>query len=484
MTWPAVLSWILIFAGLLPRSPLFLLYLFFGFGAFGSLTLLPSDSGSVNLLPQAVCSIFLICKIVFSKGQLSRAVDMAIDPAKLGLFFAFTGYAVFSAYAMPRFFAHMVEVIDLNSVIAPWAIPLEPRSTNVSQSVYATLSCGIALAFSLAGGNASFRRHYLQAILVGGLFFIATGFADMMFTESHEELLEPFRNAHYSLLTDHEILGSKRIVGLMPEASGYGPPCVVAAASLTFLRPCYEKVWLRNYLVPLTIAGLLAMAWLSQSSTAYIGLAAFAVVFAVNWLRRTLSPYTPAPDGLKWEAIIVLVAAMTLLGLAAAVPHALDHIYDKIDAIIFKKSESESYAERTEWTRVAWEAFFATDGLGVGLGSARTSDWFVAVLSNTGILGTALLSSFILRLYFLRCRSADPRIIEFVAALKLSLLPWFATSAASWFTPDMGVEVASTLGLISTLTVTGGMSSIRSGATIARQIRARGAHSPHENGET
>ncbi len=80
------------------------------------------------------------------------------------------------------------------------------------------------------------------------------------------------------------------------------------------------------------------MAWLSQSSTAYLGLAAFAVVFAVNWLRRTLSPYTPAPDGLKWEAIIVLVAALTLLGLAAAVPHALDYIYDKIDVIIFKKA--------------------------------------------------------------------------------------------------------------------------------------------------
>jgi hypothetical protein len=79
------------------------------------------------------------------------------------------------------------------------------------------------------------------------------------------------------------------------------------------------------------------------------------------------------------------VAALTLLGLAAAVPHALDYIYDKIDVIIFKKSESESYAGRTEWTRVAWEAFFATDGLGVGLGSARTSNWFVALLSNTGI---------------------------------------------------------------------------------------------------
>ena len=115
------------------------------------------------------------------------------------------------------------------------------------------------------------------------------------------------------------------------------------------------------------------MAWLSLSSSAYLGLAAFAVVFAVSWLRRTLSPYTPAPDGLKWEVIIVLVAALTLLGLAAAVPHALDYIYDEIDVIIFKKSESGSYAGRTEWSRVAWEAFFATDGLGVGLGGARTS---------------------------------------------------------------------------------------------------------------
>jgi hypothetical protein len=69
MTWPAVLSWILIFAGLLSRSPLFLLYLFFGFGAFGSVTLLSSERGSVNLLPQAICSIFLILQNSVLQGS-------------------------------------------------------------------------------------------------------------------------------------------------------------------------------------------------------------------------------------------------------------------------------------------------------------------------------------------------------------------------------------------------------------------------------
>jgi hypothetical protein len=483
MTWPAVVVWISFFAGMVQRSPLFLLYLFFGLGAFGSLNLL-GEGGSVNVLPQAGCAIFLVCKILLSKGQLSRAVDMAIDPSKLGLFSAFTCYGLFTAYVMPRFFAHMVQVNDLNSVI-PWPILLAPSTSNLSQSVYLASSLGIALVFSLSGQNASFRRHYLQASLVGGLLLIATGLADMTLAAAGlEELLKPFRTANYSLLTDQVIMGSKRVVGLMPEPSSYGPPCLLAAASLTFLRPCFENKVLRDYLVPLTVAGLLAMAWLSASSTAYLGLAAFAAVFGVNWLRRTLSTDTPAQDGLKWEAIIVLAAALACLGAASLVPHAMDYIYDKLDVIIFKKSESSSYAERTEWTRVAMQAFFATDGLGVGLGSARTSNWFVAVLSNTGIFGTALLVCFILRLLFQRCRSADPRLIEFTTALKYSLLPWFVVSAASWPTADFGVGVASTLGLIASLTGTSRISSVRSGVTVAQQIRARSrprsTHDLHE----
>jgi hypothetical protein len=52
MTWPAVVAWIIIFVGILPRSRIYLLYSFFGLGAFKSLSLLPE--GSVALLPQAL----------------------------------------------------------------------------------------------------------------------------------------------------------------------------------------------------------------------------------------------------------------------------------------------------------------------------------------------------------------------------------------------------------------------------------------------
>lgn len=477
MTWPAVVAWVLILAGTLPRSPLYLLYLYFVLGAFGSLTLLPSDG--FNLVPQACCAVFFIIKILFSKGQLSRAVDMAIDPAKLGLLFALLAYSLFSAYVMPRLFADIVEVVEMNPGV-PWTTKLKPTSSNVSQSVYLTLSVGAVLAFSLVGENPSFRRHFMRALLVGGLVLIVTGIADLTFAATGlEALLEPFRNASYAMLINAEVLESKRVVGLMPEASSFGPACVVAAASLAFLRPCFGSGLWRNCLVPLTIAGLLAMTVLSASSTAIIGLAVAVALFAVNWLRRSLSPNAPARDGLKWEAIITVLAAFAVLAVIVLAPQGMHPVQEFLDELIFNKAESSSYAGRTMWTKAGMAAFFATHGLGVGLGSARTSNFIVAMLSNTGIIGGLLLGCFVLRLYFLPCRSEDPRTTEFVTALKFSLAPWLAMASVSWTVPVFDLGTASVLGLISSLTATSGMSSIRPGTRLlVKQIRT--ARNPHE----
>ena len=181
----------------------------------------------------------------------------------------------------------------------------------------------------------------------------------------------------------------------------------------------------------------------------------------------------PARDGLKWEAAVALGAALVILGIVALRPDIMDPVYERIDAVIFKKTESESYAGRMMWTRVAMQAFLATDWLGVGLGSARTSNWFAAVLSNTGIFGAALLAGFILRLYFRRCRGANPRTTEIVTALKFSLVPGFAMAALAATTPDIGFGVAAALGLITCLTSTDVTSSLQFGVNAPGQLRAR-----------
>ena len=176
------------------------------------------------------------------------------------------------------------------------------------------MSAGVVVAFFLKGESASFRRHFLYAILTGGISLIAAGIADFTLTNSgHVDLLEPFRNANYALLTNADIAGDKRIVGLMPEASAYGSACVISLAILAFLRPCFENRWLRDLIAPLVIGGLVAMAAGSLSSTAYGGLGIFAVICAANWLRRALNSEAPARGGLKWEAIFAAAALVLLL---------------------------------------------------------------------------------------------------------------------------------------------------------------------------
>jgi hypothetical protein len=192
------------------------------------------------------------------------------------------------------------------------------------------------------------------------------------------------------------------------------------------------------------------MAVLSTSSTAYVGLGVFGVVYALNWLRRLLSPSVLARNGLKWEAVAAIAAFLVFLFVLALTPRLLDPVFDTVNELVFQKSQSNSYIERNMWTKVGMDAFFATNGLGVGLGSARTSNWYVAILSNTGIIGGTLLALFIVRL-FLRRGPPEPGAAEFVAGLKFSLLPGFVMAALAGTTPDIGVGMGATFGLITSL---------------------------------
>jgi hypothetical protein len=206
MTWPAIVALVLIAICLVPRSPLPLLYLSFILSTITTLSLNPIEGGT-NILP--VCAAFFVCKIVLAADRLPKAVDAAIEPAKLNILFVFLAYALFTAYVLPRLFARMVEVVLLNPN-SNWPVALMPISANYSQSAYLTLSVGVTLAF--LGENSSFRRHFIQAVLVGGLSLIVTGIVDFTLTALGDtDLFEPFRNAKYSLLTNAEVEGARSV---------------------------------------------------------------------------------------------------------------------------------------------------------------------------------------------------------------------------------------------------------------------------------
>src|SRR5262249_42197269 len=63
-------------------------------------------------------------------------------------------------------------------------------------------------------------------------------------------------------------------------------------------------------------------------------------------------------------------------------------IYEYLDLLVFSKTTSPSAVERGSWNMLAYENFLDSSGLGVGLGTNRTSNFLLALLSNVGVPGT------------------------------------------------------------------------------------------------
>ncbi|TXM99294.1 hypothetical protein FV242_26025 [Methylobacterium sp. WL64] len=445
MSWPAAVLWILMIGAILSRGPN-LLYLMLIAGAFGSLQMLPFNGG-VNLLPQSACAALFVGKAMVQRGNIMRGIESALDSQRMILFSAFVGYAVFGAVILPRAFLGLFEVVPISAPISGTDI-LRPGSGNITQSCYIMLSYGTAVTLSVVGHSAAMRMHYRRALLWAAYVLVLSGVVDLVTYTLHiGAVLEPFRTATYSFLVDVESEGSKRVVGLMPEASTFGTACVGLMASLVFLRPFYKK-GPEHLLVLAAIALLGMMTILSTSSTGVVGLGVLSLVYAADLVYRVFDPYNSRRAELNLEFVTLFLALFAVFAGIIIKPNLLDPVYTMIDGLIFEKTKSASYAERTMWTRIGWQAFLDTGGMGAGLGSIRVSNWAVSILGSTGLFGALLMFGFIAQQLLTMPRGARKEAAVFATALKLSLLPTLAMYLVVATIPDIGVGVATVLGLI------------------------------------
>jgi hypothetical protein len=448
MTWPALVLWAMIAAGLLMRGPLGLLYLFYASGAFGSLVMVPGNLvGGINLLPQSFCALFLLSKVLFRARYAARILQLAINLPELGCLSLFLIWSLFTAYAMPRLFAGRVDVIPIN-VEVPDPQPLAPTSANFTQSAYMVLSVGLIYACAVVARNNEFRRHFLRANLVAAAMLVLTGVLDL--ATQGTDLLAPFRNANYALVSDAAILGSKRVVGLMPEASTFGAACVGILSVLVFLRPSFERR-LRIVAVPAAITGLIAMTLLSTSSTGYVGLGVLGLTYVASLGWRLNSRNSLSRKGIFSELGLLAFAAAIIFVIVLTRASLLDPLTDLINVLVFQKSESASYVERSGWTSYAWNAFLSTGGWGVGLGGARASNWYYSILSNTGFIGAALLSTFLIQTFLRRTAENEPVQATISTGLKFSIFPNLVMAGLSGTIPDLGAQNGVTYGMISAM---------------------------------
>lgn len=447
MNYPALAFWALIALSLTAR-PSIVLVLLLSSMPFASLALLPPEvAAGMSILPQMMFGVILILKVLIPQVfPLSPALLSILRFRRLGYLVGFLLVGATATVIMPRLFQGEVVIAPMREA---WAADLlSPIQSNFTQLGYVTLSVMTTFAVALIAGEPEFVDMLLAGVLAGGAVCVATGLIDIVAAATGmESLLEPFRNAGYAFLTNSEVAGVRRVVGLTPEASAYGAICVQFAAAVVLLRNLYPEGRWRNLATVLALA-LLVLSILSTSSTAYAGLALLALAYGVNGLRRAFLPTPIGQGGLVSEVFAAMILIAVLLIVVLVRSDLFDPLLNVINETILDKPLSSSFYERSHWNSIAWNAVTSTWGLGVGFGSTRTSNWFIAVISSTGALGAALMGMYLIQFFLTRPTRRTPMLVEFQPALKLSVLPALAMAALAAPGPDFGPWIAVVLGAV------------------------------------
>nr|WP_314468764.1 hypothetical protein [uncultured Novosphingobium sp.] len=428
---PIVLFWLLICCAIISRPP-FVLYLFFATMPFGACAAIPTNlTGGLTFVATPIVALIIIGKTFLTRGGPSSFLTLALLPDRLLCLFAFWIVASVATLFMPHLFAGDILVVPVRGVLST-PVPLHPTTQNLSQWVYMTISVFTVFAMARLLQNPAMRQHALQSICLGAAMLIATGLLD--FASQYLPLaavLAPFRTASYALATEVEVLGSKRVVGLMPEASAFGNYCLGFLCALHFYRRAILSQTLRDRICPILLVLLVVLCWQSKSSAAYVGLAVFAAMAALEWLLRAHAQGRGAHvyrQGLMGElsVLVTILVAITLALLFK--PGLLDPILALIDRMVLQKTSSLSYEERGMWRVIALSSLFDSHGFGIGLGSTRSSSSIVAVLSATGIPGGILFYAFAAQSFFRSPRYGTVESEIIMSAFRFSYVPMIVVS--------------------------------------------------------
>jgi hypothetical protein len=354
--------------------------------AFGSTAIgaLPALGGATPLLFAPMAGLLIASTLARRgvRGDLALVFSLHWTPMVV---VALLLYGIASAVIMPRLFAG-----ETTAFIAGRSRVMEtmlaPVSGNITQSCYFAIGILTFLALSAL----LVRGKHLEAVKTGfftfGTVHATFGVLDLFGKLSGAgDILWPIRTAAYSMLIEVQVEGFWRITGSYPEASTFAGGTLIALAfSFSYWRSTGSRC-------AFALAALLTLLLLlSTSTTGYTGLAVLSLVLSLSLLLGVVRGRFASRDAL------VLVLAVLALTVALAVlmldEHLLDPVVRMMQTTVFEKSVSASAEERFYWNYKSLMAFLDTGGLGIGLGSSRASSWVIAVLSQLGVVGAALLA--------------------------------------------------------------------------------------------
>lgn len=416
------------------RKPPFIIYFFFCATLLGSAAaFVLDDLGGTNISPAHLLLGFLTLRLLTEKN-VSAAALQQISFGRPGFWLLVTVIcSTIGALCLPRLLAGETFVYAARAQV-PFAVPLAPSTSNLTQSIYfiADLICFLMLS-ACAATSGGMRILGSAALLCAALNLIF-GVLDLVtyFTNT-AELFAPIRNANYAMLSEAEVDGLKRIVGSFTEASSF------ASATLVYFA-FTGKLWLLGIkpriTFPLAFLSLCAVLF-ATSTTGYVGLV---VLLGYAYLQALPALYRPAPIQTR-RFILATPFALSLMVLIIALsPEYSTSILNFLDGTIFNKLSTSSGVERSAWNTQAFQSFLDTFGFGAGNGSVRASSFPIAVLANLGIIGAALFSFFFVSLFLPDTNSRSDVVDDaYRQAARLACLACLITATISGAQVDLGL---------------------------------------------
>jgi hypothetical protein len=421
------------------RPPSFIVYMFFCatlLGAAAAFVL--TNLGGTNISPAHLLLGFLTFRLLRIPQILSNSIKgLALGYPGFWLLLTVI-YSSFAAYLMPRIFAGQTFTFAVRSETTYTILPLAPAMSNLTQSIYfvGDLICFVVI-YGYAGTKHGYRVLGKAAIACATLNLVFAALDLVTYFTNTTELFEPIRNANYSMLSDTEISGFKRIVGSFVEASSFG------AMTLGYFAFC-GKMWLlgayARFAGALALLSLTALIF-STSTTAYVGLSALLVISYLEALFQALRK--PINSHMGFFLIgAPLIASITVIAIALN-DSSSAYIQNVVDTMVLNKMSTESGVERSSWNWQAIQNFIDTFGFGVGNGSVRASSILFGIPASLGILGTVLFSLFFIVVFFGRRKVAggefDPIDDALRQSARYACAAWFISAATSGALIDLGL---------------------------------------------
>jgi len=263
------------------------------------------------------------------------------------------------------------------------AIPLQWTWSNVAQAGYLILNFIFIIYMLWQSVDRLQIERCIAAFRWSGAFAAAVGAYQLLAHLTGLPYPASFFNSNlaWAQLTDQSIGGAWRVSATFTEPSAAGAYFAMWTTLLLFSALGGERVTWSNYL--LLVSGIVMLA-LTTSATGYL---VGATVLVLLFGKQMLQLLVRGVMGRRILIILVIVAAALMAGLIL-----LPNFHRVLHEVIWQKSQSRSGRDRGATAFHALYLAVETVGLGVGLGSNRTSGMLFYIISNMGIPGLALVS--------------------------------------------------------------------------------------------